>query len=340
MKKIMIIDTSYKLEKMFLDQTPKLTKGFIRLGNDVRCFSYNNILKQLSPLKSRKFSGFFYKKKADNILSDFAKSYKPDIVIIGGFPKCFDGISINRLREAVPKAIFVGGDGDPWPKLNPGRIETAKHFDMLTGTNDGQWLQDYRDAGVKNCIFMPNMCDPDTDHRYDVGEQWKTDILFTGQLKLKRDYPTDNLRSQLAHKLIDKKNCSIYGCLGRPKIGGLDYFYAISGAKIGVSVNAVNDVRLYHSDRLTHYMSCGTFVLAKRVPDSDLLFKDGVHIKYFDTVEEFFELANWYLKNEDERLKIANAGMKRAHTEFNGTKIAQYILDIIEKGSYDAPWNR
>jgi spore maturation protein CgeB len=76
------------------------------------------------------------------------------------------------------------------------------------------------------------------------------------------------------------------------------------------------------------------------VPDSDLLFKDGVHIKYFDTVEEFFELANWYLKNEDERLKIANAGMKRAHTEFNGTKIAQYILDIIEKGSYDAPWNR
>jgi len=78
--------------------------------------------------------------------------------------------------------------------------------------------------------------------------------------------------------------------------------------------------------------------LAKRVPDSDLLFKDGVHLRYFDTVEEFFDLANWYLRNDEEREKIAKAGMKIAHTEFNCLKMAQYVLDLIEKGHYDAPW--
>jgi spore maturation protein CgeB len=66
---------------------------------------------------------------------------------------------------------------------------------------------------------------------------------------------------------------------------------------------------------------------------------DGLHLKYFDTAEEFFELADWYLKHEDERIKIANSGMERAHAEFSGGKIAKYTLDVIESGSYDAPWN-
>ncbi len=98
-------------------------------------------------------------------------------------------------------------------------------------------------------------------------------------------------------------------------------------------------MRLYHSDRLTHYLACGAFVLAKRVPDSDLLFKDDIHLKYFDTVDEFFKLADWYLKHEDQRKKIANAGMKWTHEQFNCLKIAGYILDLAEKGSYSAPWS-
>jgi len=74
------------------------------------------------------------------------------------------------------------------------------------------------------------------------------------------------------------------------------------------------------------------------VPDSELLFKDGVHLKYFDTAEEFFELADWYLKHDHEREKIAKAGMERAHSEFNCERIAKLTLDLIETGTYDAPW--
>jgi len=338
MKKIMIIsDTSYKSVKIFVDQVPKLAKGFIRLGNDVRCFSYNNIIRQLSPLKSKKLSRFFYKKKADNLLANLAKNYEPDIVIIGGFPRHFDRISVNRLREVIPKAVLVGGDGDPWPKLNPNRIEIAKHFDILTATNDGQWLQDYRDAGVPYCIFMPNYCDPDTDYRYQVSEEWKTDILWTGSTKHHAD-TSDDFRERLVTELAKRDNCTLYSCFRKPQIGGQNYLYAISGAKIGVSVNAANNVKMYHSDRLTHYLACGSFVLAKRVPDSDLLFKDGEHLRYFDTIEEFFDLADWYLNHEPERKKLADAGMQYVHTEFNSVKFAGYMLELVEKGSYSAPW--
>ena len=139
-------------------------------------------------------------------------------------------------------------------------------------------------------------------------------------------------------RIEDLESRPVTGLPETPRIANVRW--SPSGARVALSVNAVNNVRLYHSDRLTHYLASGTFALARRVPDSDLLFQDGVHLKYFDTVEEFFELAQWYLKHEDERMKIANAGMERVHAEFNGTKIAKYTLDAIANGSYDAPWNR
>ncbi len=336
-KRIFIIaDIKQTPIKTFVDQIPKLAKGFIRLGHDVRLFSYCSTLSEVSPLKSKTLAGFFFKSRVDNLLADRIKNYKPDIIYVN-FAKVLNADTIKHMRQAAPKAIFIGDDGDPWPKLKKNRIETAKEFDIVKATNDGEFLQDYRDAGVPLCVFMPNTCDPDTDHRYEVSQEWKMDMLWTGTVKHHAD-SSETLREELVEKLAKRKNCAIYGCLGRPKIGGISYFYAISGARIGATVNAVNSVRLYHSDRLTHYLAGGAFVLAKRVPDTDLLFKDGVHLKYFDTIDEFFELADWYLAHEQIRQKIADTGMNWVHEQFNSVKMAGYILDLAEKGSYNAPW--
>ncbi|MCH8120522.1 MAG: glycosyltransferase family 1 protein [Planctomycetes bacterium] len=337
-KRIFIVaDMSGKSIKIFLNQMPKLAKGLIRLGHDARIFSYCDALRQLSPFKSKTITSRFYKSKVDHLLANRIKDYKPDIVYVS-FARILNTETIEIVREVAGNAVFIGGDGDPWPKLQGDRIETAKKLDILTATNDGQFLQDYRDAGVPLCVFMPNMCDPDIDRHYPVGAEWQTAILWTGKAKHHAD-SSETLRQEIVARLIQREDCTIYGSCGRPQIGGFDYLYAISGARIGVNVNAVNSIRLYHSDRLTHYLSCGTFVLAKRVPDTDLLFKDGLHLKYFDTVDEFFDLADWYLNHEDERKKIADAGMKHVHENFNSQKIAGYFLDLAEKGTYKAPWN-
>lgn len=332
----MISDDSFSPVKIFISHIAKYCKGFILLGHDFRNVSYNSIIKELCPFKSKTLKKYFYKNKADQILIDYAKGYKPDIVIIVS-PKFFDLLSVIRLRDNLPGAMFVGFDGDPWPKIKPEKLDTAKGFDIMLATNDGQWLQDYRDAGAPKCFFIPNMCDPDIDKRYEVDEKWKTEILWIGTAE-HRANKTDSFRLNLITKLAQSDNCTLYGCCGKPKIGGLDSLYAISGAKIGVSVNAYEGVRLAHSDRLTRFLAGGTMVLAKRFPDCELLYKDGIHLKYFDTVEEFFELADYYLNNEEEREKIADTGMRHVHENFNCKKIASYVLDIVEKGTYSAPW--
>jgi spore maturation protein CgeB len=321
---------------MFIDQTIKYAKGFVQLGHDFRSFSYSGLLQQLSPVKSRQIKKFFYKNKADRILLEYARHYKPDIVIIASHG-CFDLVLISRLREAIPDAVLIGVDGDPWPKLIPSKMNAAKGFDILMATNDGQWLQDYRNAGSPLCCFIPNMCDPSIDRRYGVEEKWKTDILWIGALEHHADTSV-SFRRELILELAKRDNCSLFGCCGRPKITGLDSLYAISGASIGVNVNAYGDIRLAHSDRLTRFLAGGTMVMAKRFPDCELLYKDGVHLKYFDTIEEFFELSDWYLNHENERKKIADAGMKWVHEQFNCTRIAGYILELAEKGKYSSPW--
>jgi hypothetical protein len=73
---LIVCDLISRPVKMFLNQAPKLAKGFIRLGNDVRLFSYAGALKELSPFKSKFLTGLLYKQKADHIL---------DLVEKGGY---------------------------------------------------------------------------------------------------------------------------------------------------------------------------------------------------------------------------------------------------------------
>jgi len=337
-KRIFIVeDMKQYSDKSLLSGIRKQVKGFIRLGHDVHRFDYGGAFWHLEPVKSKLLSRKWIKGQVDDLLVKHLKTYRPDIVQIS-FANFLDVETISKIRQAVPGAFLYGFDGDPWPEYQTNRVEIGSRLDLMLATNNGKWLDKYRQAGCKLCLFMPNPCDPDYEYRYDVEDKWKTDILFTGKTKESRKYPTDPTRVQMIQRLAEMGNCTFYGCLGFPRIGGIEYQYAISGARIALSINAINDVSMYHSDRLTHYLASGCFVLAKSVPDSDLLFKDGVHLKYFDTPDEFFELAKWYLKHEDDRLKIANAGMERVHAECCGEKIARYTLEAIERGNYSAPW--
>ncbi len=328
----------------FKDESPRSihiqsrmwVKGLLRLGHDVQRFSYRNVMIQASPFPSKRFARRFAKKKTDVLLIEQIKGYHPDVLFILGM-KYLDAETIRLARDVAPNAIFVGRDDDPFPEKNLNRIAIARETDVVVTTSSGPFLQTYKNAGVSRCAFIPNMCDPDIQQRYQVEDKWKTDIIFTGKIEHTKLERNDE-RCNIVRKLKKMSNARIYGAFEIPRIEGMDYLHAISGAKIALSINIANDVRLYHSDRLINYLACGTFTLAKRVPDTDLLFEDDVHLKYFDSVDEFFELNDWYLKNETEREKIARAGMQRAHSEFNCERIAKHLLDLIETGTYAAPW--
>ncbi|MEN6428671.1 MAG: glycosyltransferase [Phycisphaerales bacterium] len=337
-KRILVIyDMNYNSAKPFC-QIHKLVKGLVRLGHDTHVFNYAGTLQQLSPFKSRSLSERLYKHRVDEMLAAQAAEYEPDIAIIT-FARALDADSVCALRRAVPNTVFLGFDDDPWPRLQRNRIEAARQLDIVVATNDGEWLQDYRDAGVPLCAFVPNACDPGVEYRYNVAEEWTSDLLWIGKLRHRAD-PSDTFRETLVHRLAENDKAAVYGCSGKPEIGGVHFLYAASGARIGVSVNAYKpSIRFAHSDRLVRFLACGAMVLCRRFAGADLLFKDGEHLRYFDEIDEFFELADWHLAHEQERRRIADAGMEKGHAAFNCQRIAGYLLDLVETGKYAAPWN-
>ncbi|MFC1633255.1 glycosyltransferase [Planctomycetota bacterium] len=321
---------------IFLEER-RLAKYLVRAGHDVQRFSYRNIMMQESPFPSKRFAKRFAGGKANMLLAGQIKSYYPDIVIFLT-TKYMTPETIRFARDAAPPGtIFLGKDGDPFPETKPERIAVGKEMDIMIMPSGGRFLRTYKDAGVPCCAFIPFTCDPDLQYRYEVADRWKTDIVFLGSAS-HSNLQGDRDRYELSRRLAETSNAKVYACFGRPKSQGLDSFHAISGAKIGLSINIANDVRLYHSDRFINIPACGALNLAKRAPGYELLFEEGVEVRYFDSVDEFFELADWYLQHDRERQKIAQAGMKRAHSEFNTERIVQYILDLIDTGTYDAPW--
>jgi hypothetical protein len=314
-------------------------KGFMRLGHDVQTFDYYGAMKTRLPfIKNRRINKWLARRRVDSGIIELARAYHPNIVMISPMG-WIDPEAIDQMRSDNRDAVFVGRDNDWYPDDRPLRVAIAQKLDWVIATNADDWLQAYRRAGVPRCAFMPNPCDPDIQRPYPMDERLRTDLIYMGRIlhtMHRSDHDPD--RQSIPTALSRMPNARVYGCLGRGSIDGIDCFRAISSAKIAVSINAFNDRRLYHSDRLVNCVSCGTFTLAKRVPDTDLLFKDGVHLKYFDASEDFFQLADWYLKHDDQRRKVAQTGMERAHSEFNCVRIARLVLDLVEKGRYEAAW--
>ena len=132
---------------------------------------------------------------------------------------------------------------------------------------------------------------------------------------------------------------TVWGCMGKPRLEGRDYWQAICGTKIALSINAFNDVRMYHSDRLAHYLACGAFVLAKHVPDSELMFADGEHLRYFHNAGQCEELLDQYGSDPPQRRRVALQGRQRMLEEFGCEKIAGYIVDLLERGNIKKKWS-
>jgi hypothetical protein len=336
MRILIVGDFRYDSPHYLLNNPRMFGKGFIRNGHDVLEFGYRDRLLGLSPIRSKRWAVTFAKTKTDNLLFSLAREHKSDLVLIAAF-KLLDAGTIAGLKETLPHARFVCWYSDmyngPDPKIEP----IARQCDWFLSSGGGDILHAYKKIGAKHCAFMPNPCDPDIHYSRKVDARWHSDLLFTGKF-CHGQGGQDPMREQLLKYLIEHKRLTVWGDMGKPAIKGDDYINAICGTDIAISINAFNNIRFYHSDRLIHYLACGAFTLAKQVPDSDLLFENNKHICYFSSQEECLELINRFQVDTSQRQKIAEAGMKHAHETFACEKLAGDIIDLATKGEYDESW--
>jgi len=335
MKILLIADFHYDTPRFLLNNSRFFGKGFILNGHDVREFGYRQTLLALSPIKSKKWALKLAKQKTDSLLIETARHYLPNLVLITAF-RLLDEHTISRLKEAIPKALFMCWYGDPPRGIDAEVFDIARHCDWFLSTSGGEVLQQFKPL-VSHCAFMPNPCDPDIEYPRQVPDQWRSKLLFTGKLKHSLA-DQDPIRWELIKRLIDEQGMTVWGCLDKPRLEGIDYINAICGTQMALSINVYNDVRFYHSDRLMHFLACGVFVVAKYVPDNELLFENEKHLTCFNEIEQCLEIVKRYSSDDAARKRIARAGRERAVEEFHYQKLAGHIIDLAEKGDFQASW--
>jgi len=336
MRVLLIADFRTEFPRFILNNSRIFSKGFVRNGHDVLEFSYRSMLLQLSPVKSKKWALRLAKKKTDQLLLKLVRNHQPELVFISAF-KLLDEKTLQQLREELPRAVFMCWYGDPPRGIDTKVDAMARKCDWLLATSGGELLRKYKQMGVKNCAFMPNPADRDFEYPRQVSEKWRSELLFAGKLSHHQE-GGDPIREDLIRYLIEKKGMTVWGCLGQPRVEGYDYLNAVCGTKMALSINVNNDVRFYHSDRLTHLLGCGAFVLSRYVPDSDLLFEDKKHLCYFHSIEECSDLVDQFRQDQTLRKKIAEQGYKRAHEGFNCEKLAGYVVDLAQGREFQEPW--
>src|SRR5262249_31302171 len=100
-----------------------------------------------------------------------------------------------------------------------------------------------------------------------------------------------------------------------------------SAAKIVINLPLKDDLNF----RTFEAMSCGAMLLTRRVANGQqILFKEGQHFAAFATEHELYEQIDHYLTHEEERARIAAAGLAEVRAKHTLQQRLEQLLQAVE----------
>ena len=281
-------------------------------------------------IKYSKLKSYLGKTTALLIAKRLLSLYKPDLLFFHGRDLPYN--LLLYAKEKMPVVMYYddcirdsGGSQDEVFKL-------GRQADRMYITNRGE-IPTYKDQGVK-ASFITGGCDP-VSHRVAKipGNFYHSDVAFIGK-------PNTPERAACMREIAKRFDLKLWGA-GWEKVGlkaaakdayASDYRKICAGAKIILGWNIDPTVDLYFSNRTWYTLGCGGFLLTLYSPSMEELFGRGVHLDWFESVQECCEKIEYYLQNPDERRKIARAGFELAHNEYSYEKMAQQIVNDLQEG--------
>ncbi|MGY8914245.1 MAG: glycosyltransferase family protein, partial [Flavobacteriales bacterium] len=116
-----------------------------------------------------------------------------------------------------------------------------------------------------------------------------------------------------------------------PGIFSEDYSKALQAFKISLCfLRKINFDQ--QTTRTMEIPACGGFMVAERTQEHLELFEEDREAAYFSSNEELLEKCRYFLAHDDERKKVAAAGLKRCKTSgYSNEKTVKKMLDKVLK---------
>lgn len=309
----------------------KLSNGLIRNGHFVYDFSYRDTARCATPLRSKHFGAA----RMNQRLLETAANIRPDFVLLGN-AEIVTAETLRSIRQMLPDIRIALWYVD-WiiPEVDTRSIsDRVDIIDTIFVTTGGALAQRYK-CDNNTIAYLPNAVDDSvetlTNHERP---DFETDLLFCGTDK--GDPERAGFLRGLRERLCGVR-VSYHGSLGAPAVFGAAYLHALAGAKMGLNHSRRSDVFRYSSDRIAQLTGNGLLTFTQDTPGMHALYSDS-EVVYYNNVDELADKVRYFQQHDEERRRIAAAGYRRAHSSFNVTRIAKYMVETSFALPYSEPY--
>jgi spore maturation protein CgeB len=296
-------------------------RAFEKLGWDVHFWEPNKALDRIARGSrfGRLFSAFVnvepWLRKANLELLQVAERVRPALILVI-FTEGVRAGTLGQLRAQLPKTLIYCLFPDTPHNLVPDRIQCLPMFDRVMTVSPG-WMDTFRRLGAERIHYLPLAADTDLHQpvaQRGSGRSQGHDVAFVGNWRPEREAFLAQLvdfdlriwgseywkrNTQSSSKLRDR-------WAGRPLFGAE---FARACAENRIMLNIIDGVGWPGPNMRTFEQpACRAFSLVTRTPAVVEHFREGKNIECFGSVDEARDKIDFYLKNDEARQRIAEAG--------------------------------
>ncbi len=230
--------------------------------------------------------------------------------------------TLRALASRWPQATLVNYSGDDM--FNP-RNQSRQWRDCLPlydvfVTTKRHNIPELRAAGARDVFYVDKAFDPHVHRPIPVTPELRArfggEVGFVG-------WPEAQRAASMLHLARNGVPVRIWGpwrrwrhpnlrVEGRP-LWGDEYAAALSAFRVNLCfLRKANRDR--HTTRSVEIPACGGFMLAERTDEHLALFAEDREAAYFSSNRELLEKTRYYLEHEEERARIAAAGLRRCRS--------------------------
>ena len=244
----------------------------------------------------------------EDVLDELPAGWKPDVFLYvdTGLLYTFKNMSaLNCLKACYFIDSHLAFDL---------HLELAANYDIVF-TAYKPAVEMFKERGIENVFWLPTACDPEIHGKKT--EEKLYDIGFVGTL----DSASNPERVRLFNELKQRFNVYSERCFLE------EMSRVFSRSKIVFHKSVKNDLAM----RVWEALASGSLLLTDEAKGSGLtdIFEDRKNIVIYRNENELLELADYYLKNDDEREKISAEGMRTVLNEHTYIHRAEDIVKTL-----------
>jgi hypothetical protein len=314
----------------------RLSNGFIRNGHNVYFLSDTDTARCGNIFRSSKL-GWGY---CNTVFIETCRNFTPDLIVLG-HADTIQNESLRKAKSFLPQVKIIQYNVDAlFSRHNINVLKKNLSFmDATFVTTAGSILKRLSHSNGVVC-FMPNPVDISIDYpRCHERSDQDHDVFWTMRKPQKHE-GNPRIELPLFLEKSGKIKIDYHGMNGKPELWNAAYYQAIENAKMGLNIShtylgednihnntTAEELYLYSSDRLSHYMGSGLLILSTRGNRLEEMFAEDREIVFFSSKEELLEKVIYFKNHDAERREIAWRGWEKSHACYNERLVTKYIIE-------------